>query len=102
LLDNALRYTPAGGKISLIARQFRESVEMVVRDTGPGIAQPDQEYLFERFYRADRSRQREEGGSGLGLAIAKSLVETQGGHIRVKSQPGEGAAFIVELPGQAE
>lgn len=102
LLDNALRYTPAGGKINLIARPVGESVEMVVRDTGPGIAQPDQEHLFERFYRADGSRQREEGGSGLGLAIAKSLVEHQGGQIRVESQPGEGAAFIVELPGQAE
>jgi signal transduction histidine kinase len=102
LLENALRYTPSGGTISLIARLAGRNVEMVVRDTGPGIAQLDQEHLFERFYRGDRSRQREEGGSGLGLAIAKSLVESQGGHIRVENQPGEGAAFIVELPGQWE
>ena len=98
LLDNALRYTPAGGQISLTAGITADGVEMVVKDTGPGIPQEDLDHLFERFYRGDKSRQREEGGSGLGLAIAKSLVESQGGEIRVESKPGEGAAFIIELP----
>lgn len=98
LLDNALRYTPAGGQIELAARSAEAGVEMVVKDTGPGIPQEDLGHLFERFYRGDKSRQREEGGSGLGLAIAKSLVESQGGQIRVESKPGVGAAFIIWLP----
>jgi signal transduction histidine kinase len=98
LLDNALRYTPAGGTISLSARQIQEGVAIEVKDTGPGIPPEDLRHLFERFYRGDKSRQREQGGSGLGLAIAKSLVESQGGQMRVESQPGEGATFIIELP----
>jgi two-component system sensor histidine kinase BaeS len=73
---------------------------MTVKDTGPGIPQEELQHLFERFYRGDKSRQREEGGSGLGLAIAKSLVESQGGQIRVESKPGEGAKFIIILPAQ--
>jgi two-component system sensor histidine kinase BaeS len=75
-------------------------VELVVRDSGPGIPEEDLQHLFERFYRGDKSRQREEGGSGLGLAIAKSLVESQGGQIIVESKPGEGAKFIIRLPEQ--
>ena len=102
LLDNALRYTPAGGTISLAARQIPEGVAVVVKDTGPGIPAEDLSHLFERFYKGDKSRQREEGGSGLGLAIAKSLVEVQGGQIRVESKPGEGATFIIELPAHPE
>ena len=100
LLDNALRYTPVGGQIDLIARTTTSSVELVVRDTGPGVPEDDLDHLFERFYRGDKSRQREEGGSGLGLAIAKSLVESQGGQIQVESEPGNGAAFIIQLPVQ--
>jgi len=73
-----------------------------VKDTGPGIPPEDLSHLFERFYRGDKSRQREEGGTGLGLAIAKSLVDSQGGQIRVESQPGEGATFIIELPAHPE
>jgi signal transduction histidine kinase len=102
LLDNALRYTPAGGSISLAAQHIQEGVAIIVKDTGPGIPPEDLSHLFERFYRGDKSRQREEGGTGLGLAIAKSLVESQGGQIRVESQLGEGAIFIIELPGQPE
>lgn len=70
----------------------------MVKDSGPGIPPEDLSHVFERFYRADKSRQREQGGTGLGLAITRSLVESQGGRIRVESQPGEGAAFIIELP----
>jgi signal transduction histidine kinase len=102
LLDNALRYTPAGGWIKLSAERSQSGVAISVQDSGPGIPPEDLEHLFERFYRGDKSRQREEGGSGLGLAIAKSLVESQGGQIRVESQPGEGARFIIELPISAE
>ena len=102
LLDNALRYTPAGGSISLSAQRIQEGVAIIVKDTGPGIPPEDLSHLFERFYRGDKSRQREEGGTGLGLAIAKSLVESQGGQIRVESQLGEGATFIIELPAQPE
>jgi two-component system sensor histidine kinase BaeS len=102
LLDNALRYTPAGGSISLAAQLIQEGVAIIVKDTGPGIPPEDLSHLFERFYRGDKSRQREEGGTGLGLAIAKSLVENQGGQIRVESQLGEGATFIIELPAQPE
>lgn len=102
LLDNALRYTPAGGTISLSTRRIQEGVAIEVKDTGPGIPPENLSHLFERFYRGDKSRQREEGGSGLGLAIAKSLVESQGGQIRVESQLGEGARFIIELPAHPE
>jgi signal transduction histidine kinase len=98
LLDNALRYTPLGGTISLSARSVAEGVALVVKDTGPGIPAEDLDHLFERFYRGDKSRQREEGGSGLGLAIAKSLVENQGGQILVESKPNQGATFIIQLP----
>jgi two-component system sensor histidine kinase BaeS len=102
LLDNALRYTPAGGSISISAQLIQEGVAIIVKDTGPGIPPEDLSHLFERFYRGDKSRQREEGGTGLGLAIAKSLVENQGGQIRVESQLGEGATFIIKLPAQPE
>jgi signal transduction histidine kinase len=98
LLDNALRYTPAGGWINLAAKKVQEGVAISIQDSGPGIPTEDLDHLFERFYRGDKSRQREEGGSGLGLAIAKSLVESQGGEIRVESTPGKGARFIIELP----
>jgi signal transduction histidine kinase len=98
LLDNALRYTPAGGTITLSANRISGGVAITVKDTGPGIPQEDIKHVFERFYRGDKSRQREEGGTGLGLAITRSLVESQGGRILVESQPGEGAAFIIELP----
>jgi signal transduction histidine kinase len=102
LLDNALRYTPAGGWINLSAKRVQEGVAISIQDSGPGIPPEDLDHLFERFYRGDKSRQREEGGSGLGLAIGKSLVESQGGIIRVESQPGKGARFIIELPGFSE
>jgi len=102
LLDNALRYTPGGGLIILSAQMLVDRVKISVRDTGPGIPEEDLNHLFERFYRGDKSRQRESGGSGLGLAIAKSLVEIQGGQIEVTSVLGEGATFIIDLPAQPE
>jgi two-component system sensor histidine kinase BaeS len=102
LLDNALRYTPEGGTVTLSANPIEGGAAIVVKDTGPGIPLEDLDHLFERFYRGDKSRQREEGGSGLGLAIAKSLVESQGGQLRAESETGKGAKFTIELPGYAK
>lgn len=98
LLDNAIRYTPKGGRIVLAAEKMEKGVRLSVQDNGPGVAPEEMPLLFHRFYRADKSRQREEGGSGLGLAIAKSIVERHGGKITAASRPGEGMKFIVELP----
>jgi signal transduction histidine kinase len=98
LLDNALRFTPAGGKVKLSARAGPRGVEIAVEDTGPGIPAEQLDHLFERFYHGDKARQRESGGSGLGLAIAKSMVEAQGGQIKAHSVPGQGAKLIITLP----
>lgn len=88
LISNALRYTPEGGKITLQARRSESSsaeIEISVTDTGPGIATEDLPWVFERFYRADRSRARTSGGTGLGLAIVKQLVDAHGGRVWVES-----------------
>lgn len=98
LVNNAFRYTPDGGKVILEARQEEKDFVFSVQDSGIGIAPEDVDHIFERFYRADRSRDRETGGSGLGLAITKGLVEAHGGEIRVESRLGEGSRFIVWLP----
>ena len=98
LLNNALRYTPAGGPISLSARGSAGGVQIAVEDSGPGIPDEELSSLFERFYGAGKSHRRHEGGSGLGLAIAKSIVEAHGGRIWAESGPEEGARFVIELP----
>lgn len=99
LVDNALRYTPAGGSITLTARQPDELLQLEVADTGAGIAADDLAYLFDRFYRADQSRQEENGASGMGLAIARALVEAHGGTISAASPGlGQGAVFTIMLP----
>lgn len=98
LLSNALRYTPEGGTISLQAATAEGGAELRVTDSGPGIEPAELPNVFNRFYRGDKSRQRETGGSGLGLAIAKSIVELHGGRIRVESKPGQGATFVIWLP----
>lgn len=77
-----------------------QRVLMSIVDSGPGIAPADLPFIFERFYRADKSRQHDRTGSGLGLAIAKSIVEAHGGRLWVESQPGAGATFMVEWPAQ--
>lgn len=98
LLSNALRHTPEGGRIRVFARKADGGIELGVVDSGPGISPDALPYVFDRLYRADPSRGREQGGSGLGLAIARSIVEGHGGKIRVGSELGRGAAFVVWLP----
>jgi two-component system OmpR family sensor kinase/two-component system sensor histidine kinase BaeS len=98
LLTNALRHTPSGGRIMLSVTQDRNVVRVNVSDTGEGITPEDLPRVFDRFYRADKSRTRSEGGSGLGLAIAKSWVEAMGGQIRVESELGKGTRFEFQLP----
>jgi len=99
LLANALRHTPSGGCITLRGKRVGDSVCITVRDTGEGIPPEDLPYIFDRFWRGDRSRSHTGGaGSGLGLAIARQLVQAHGGHIGVESQPGQGTTFTIELP----
>ena len=98
ILDNALRHTPEGGRIILAARQIKNQVEISIQDSGPGITAEDVNQIFDRFYRTDPSRQREDGGSGLGLAIAKSIVQAHGGQIRAESEPGKGLKIVIDLP----
>jgi len=98
LIDNALRYTPPGGCIVLSAARSSEGVELRVKDNGPGIESEELAHIFDRFYRVDKSRQRDKGGSGLGLAIAKSIVERHGGEISAESKLSEGVTFIIEFP----
>lgn len=98
LVSNALRYTAPGGQISLTARRAPAHVQLVVADTGSGIETDHLPSIFERFYRADSSRQQETGGSGLGLAIVKSIVEAHGGEVSVESEVEHGTAFMITLP----
>jgi two-component system phosphate regulon sensor histidine kinase PhoR len=100
LLDNALKYTPEGGAVTVGAQPRDGDVEIFVRDTGIGIPPEELPRLFERFYRVDKARSRELGGTGLGLAIVKHLVRAQGGNVRVESQVGKGSTFIFSLPVQ--
>jgi two-component system sensor histidine kinase BaeS len=101
ILDNALRHTPEGGSIRMTARTVPGGVELAIRDSGPGLNAEDLERIFDRFYRADVSRQRSEGGSGLGLAIAKSIVQAHGGQIRAEGELGEGLTISITLPDRA-
>lgn len=97
LLDNAVKFTPPGGRVWVTAQQIGARVSVSVKDTGIGISPADQPRIFERFYRGEKSRSRETGGSGLGLAIVKHLVELHGGEITVRSKPGVGSEFTFTL-----
>lgn len=98
LLDNALKYTPAAGQVTLGLRRSESGTELLVRDTGVGIAPEDVPHIFERFYRADPGRGQNPGGTGLGLPIAQWIVEQHGGTITLESQPGYGTLVCVHLP----
>jgi len=98
LLDNAVRYTPPGGRVTIGLAEDDGRVRLTVEDTGIGIPTRDLPRIFERFYRVDRARSRETGGTGLGLSIARHVVEQHGGRIQARSQLGQGSSFIVTLP----
>jgi signal transduction histidine kinase len=98
LVANSLKYTPSGGLIELNCKESASEITIVVRDTGSGISAEDLPFIFERFYRADKSRNRLTGGSGIGLTIAKSIVEAHGGNITVKSELEKGTEFTIILP----
>ena len=98
LLDNAIKYTPAGGSITVGAQASGRHYELFVRDTGTGIPADELPRLFERFYRVDKARSRELGGTGLGLAIVKHLVAAHNGAARVESRVNEGSTFYFTLP----
>jgi len=98
LVDNAVRFTPPGGAVTIGAHRVNGHVEISVADTGSGIPSEALPRLFERFYRVDTARSREDGGTGIGLAIARSIVEAHGGHIHAESQMGKGSVFTFDLP----
>jgi signal transduction histidine kinase len=98
LIGNALRHTPNQGRVSVWARRSSRGVEVTVSDTGEGIRAEDRPYIFERFYRGEKSRSRATGGAGLGLAIARSIVQAHGGDIQVASETGKGAQFTFFIP----
>jgi heavy metal sensor kinase len=98
LLENAIRYTPAGGGISASIVRKGKTAVVAIKDTGIGISEEHLPHLFERFYRVDKARSRAEGGAGLGLAICKHIVQVHGGKIEVESQAGKGSTFSVSLP----
>jgi two-component system phosphate regulon sensor histidine kinase PhoR len=98
LLDNAIKYTPEGGKIAIEAEAVENHVEIRISDTGIGILSKEIPRIFERFYRVDRARSREIGGTGLGLSIVKHIVEAHGGKVAVESLIGKGSRFVVTLP----
>lgn len=98
LLENASNYTPEGSAVEVHARRVGDEVEIAVADNGPGIPEADLPRIFERFYRADRSRSRDPGGTGLGLSIVRHLVGLHGGSLEAANRDGGGAVFTVRLP----
>jgi len=95
-LDNAVKYTPQGGKVWLKSRQEKGKLILEIKDTGIGISKTDLPHIFERFYRADKARAK--GGFGLGLALAKMIIELHHGSVKVASRVGRGTTFIIKLP----
>ena len=100
ILDNALRYTPENGRVDIYTAQNGGQIEITIQDSGEGVTPEEAAHLFDRFYRADPSRTRDDGGSGLGLAIAKSIIEMHKGKIWAESQKGSGLKVIIHLPAE--
>jgi len=98
LIDNAVKFTPDRGKITVKAREKDDFIQIDVSDTGIGIKEEHLPRIFERFYRVDKARSREMGGTGLGLAIVKHIVHANKGKVSVKSESGKGSTFSVFLP----
>ncbi len=98
LVENAVRYTNAGGAVTIFARREHDGTRLGVRDTGVGIAPEHLPRIFERFYRADSARSRDEGGTGLGLAIVRHLAEAHGGRASAESTAGKGTVVSVLFP----
>jgi signal transduction histidine kinase len=98
LLDNAVKYTPQGGDISVVVARENGHARIVVTDTGIGISETDQEHVFDRFFRVDKARSRALGGAGLGLSIVSWIANAHGGQVSLESRLGQGSSFTVELP----
>ncbi len=98
LLANGITHTEPGGQIVVVVQRMEAVVRIIVQDSGSGIEPEDLPHIFNRFYRADKSRTRATGGSGLGLAIVKGIVEAHNGRVAASSQPGQGATFSLTLP----
>jgi two-component system, OmpR family, sensor histidine kinase BaeS len=98
ILSNAIRYTPPGGTITVALEELPEQIKLSVRDTGPGIPKDSLPHVFERFYKADTSRHRDDGGTGLGLSIARSIAISHGGDMNASNHPQGGAVFELHLP----
>jgi signal transduction histidine kinase len=98
LIDNAVKYTPPGGSVTVALTQSNGSAVTEIRDSGVGVSAEDQPHIFDRFYRADKARSREVGGVGLGLSIARWVAEAHRGTIEVQSTPGVGSVFRIRLP----
>lgn len=98
LIENAIKYTPNGGEVKVIIQSDVQDAFITVQDTGIGIAKQEQSKIFERFYRTDKTRNRETGGTGLGLAITYKTVVMHNGSIQVESEEGEGSTFIIQVP----
>ena len=100
LIDNAVKYTPDGGKVGIRLARNNSNVSIDISDTGIGIPKEHLPRIFERFYRVDKTRSRNLGGTGLGLSIVKHIVITHGGKIDVQSEQGKGSTFSIALPAQ--
>jgi signal transduction histidine kinase len=98
ILENALRYTPENGRVDISAKQDNDQIEIIIQDSGQGVTPEEAAHLFDRFYRADEARNRNDGGSGLGLAIAKSIIEMHKGKIWAESEIGQGLKVSIVLP----
>jgi signal transduction histidine kinase len=98
LIDNSIKYTPDGGKITVSSRVTKKQLLITVEDTGSGISKEDLPYIFDRFYRADKSRTKKTGGTGLGLAIARWIIEKHEGTISIESKLNEGTKAIISIP----